>query len=136
MTLKEIMKKDLVFVSPRSSIVEAAWKMKQRNVGCVLIIEEGTLKGMLTDRDIVLSVVAEGKDPLLVKVNEAMRTEIVSCTPDTEVEEAIRLMAEKRVRRMPVLEEGKVRGFVSMTDLTSVVGKEIENLFSLRAVAA
>lgn len=136
MRLKEIMKKDLVFVSPGSSVVEAAWRMKEKNVGCLLVIEEGTLKGVLTDRDIVLSVVAEGKDPLNARVREMMRTEVIACSPDTDVVEATRLMAEKRVRRLPVVADGKVKGMVSITDLTKVVGKEVEHLFSLRALAA
>lgn len=136
MQLKAIMKKNLVSISPAASIVEAAWKMKNKNVGCLLVAEEGTLKGVLTDRDIVLSVVADGKDPLDMRVRDVMQTKIVSCTPETDVLEATRVMAVNRVRRLPILADGKVQGVVSITDLTRVVEEEIENLFSLRAAAA
>lgn len=135
MQLKAIMKRALVTVSPAASTVEAAWKMKEENVGCLLVVEDGALKGVLTDRDIVLSVVADGKDPLDIRVRDVMQTKIVSCAPETDVLEATRLMAESRVRRLPILAGGTVQGVVSITDLTRVVEEEIENLFSLRAVA-
>lgn len=110
--------------------------MKDKNVGCLLVVEDGVLKGVLTDRDIVLSVVANGKDPLDIRVRDVMQTKIVSCAPETDVLEATRVMAGSRVRRLPVIADGKVQGVVSITDLTRVVEEEIENLFSLRAAAA
>lgn len=137
MQLKEIMKKELVTIAPDITAIEAAKKMKEKNVGCLLVVEEGTLKGVLTDRDIVLVVVAEGRDPALVTAKKMMQAKIVSCTPETDVVEAIRVMAEHQVRRLPILADGgKLRGVVSITDLTRVVGKEIEHLFSLRAAVA
>lgn len=136
MKVKEIMKKNLITVTPTSFVIEAARQMKEKNVGFLLVVEEGELKGILTDRDITLSVVAEGRTPFQMLVKEIMRPEIVSCSPETDVMEATRLMAEKQVRRLPIIADGEVVGVVSLTDLAHVVGEEIKNLFSLRAVAA
>lgn len=138
MLLKEIMKKapDLVICKPSDSVMQAAKKMEQFHVGCVLITENGSLRGILTDRDITLSVVAKGKSPSDTRVNEVMTSQVTTARPDLDVTEAARIMAEERIRRLPVQQaNGKLEGIVSLADLAPIVRQELESFFTIEAGA-
>ncbi len=131
MLIREIMKRELVTVEPSTTAKEAAWKMKEQNVGCILVTERGQLKGILTDRDIALFVVANGKDPSTLKVSEFMKTDVVTAKPDTDVFYASRLMAEKQIRRLPIQSNGTVEGILSVSDLAHFLKEEVDNLLTL-----
>ena len=98
MLVKEIMKgiPDLVCCLPTAYVIDAAKKMEDNNIGCILITENNILKGILTDRDITLLVVAEGRDPRKVQVKEIMKTDIITGKPEWDLFEATKLMADKR----------------------------------------
>jgi CBS domain-containing protein len=92
--------------------------MKERDVGIVPVVEGGRLVGTVTDRDIVVRVVAEGKDPHSVRVREIASTDVVTVDPQQDLDEALRLMASHQVRRLPVVEEGgKLVGIVAQADV-------------------
>lgn len=131
MQLKEIMRKELVTAKPDLSIREAAKRMKDEKVGCVLVTEDGSLKGILTDRDIACSVVAEGKDPSNTRVREIMKSSPAFSSPDTDIMEASRIMSEKKIRRLPILANGKLQGIVTTSDLASVLKKEMDNFLNV-----
>lgn len=128
MLIRDIMQKKLVTLSPEGSIREACRKMKEEDVGCLLIVNGQSLKGVLTDRDIACWL-AYGKDPDGVKVSSIMHTDIASVTPETDVFDASRIMAEKKVRRLPVLEEEKLCGIVTTSDIATVLEEEVDNFF-------
>jgi CBS domain-containing protein len=85
MMLKEIMKKELVTISSEMSVRDAAMKMKEKDVGCLLVSENGRLNGILTDRDIACKVVANGKDTRYTMVKDIMKTDVVFSTPETNL---------------------------------------------------
>jgi len=101
-----------------STVVEAAKMMREEDVGVVPIVDGDKLVGTLTDRDIAIRVVAEGKDPNTTKAEEVASREIVTIDPQQDLDEALRLMARHQVRRLPVVEEdGKLVGIVAQADI-------------------
>ena len=133
MQLRDIMKRDVISVFPDSTITEAARMMEEHNIGCVLVVKDGQAKGILTDRDIVLKVIAKGSDPTLTKTADVMQPHVISASPDTDILDASRLMTLHHVRRLPIQEAGQLLGIVSVMDLARVIQEEVDNLFSLRA---
>jgi CBS domain-containing protein len=127
------MKRDVISVFPDSTITEAARRMEEHNIGCVLVVKDGQAKGILTDRDIVLKVIAMGSDPTLTKTADVMQPHVISASPDTDILDASRLMTLHHVRRLPIQEAGQLLGIVSVMDLARVIQEEVDNLFSLRA---
>ena len=133
MLLREIMKKDLVTVIPGTSLREAAKVFRDKNIGCILVSGNGSLKGLLTDRDIACWL-AEGKDPDYTKVAEIMNKELTFCSPDTDIFEASKIMASNGVRRLPVQSNGKLEGIVSISDLAPIFKEEVDNFFHLEEI--
>ena len=134
MKINTIMKKDVVVIPSDAVITEAAKLMLEHQVGCLPVSDNGRVSGILTDRDITLKVTALGKDPETTTVKDILISELIWTTPDTEVLEAIRLMAENQVRRLPVMEDGRLVGFVSAMDLARTVETEVGNLLSIRPI--
>jgi CBS domain-containing protein len=104
-------------VSPSDTIVDAARQMRDADVGAILVADGGRLVGILTDRDIVVRVVAEGGDPSTTTVADVMTPDPAALTPDSNVEDAIRIVREQDVRRIPVVRDGRPVGIVSIGDL-------------------
>jgi CBS domain-containing protein len=104
-------------VEADSPAVEAARIMKHEDVGIVPIVEGDRLVGTVTDRDIALRVVAEGKDPQSTSVREIASTDLITVDPQQDLDEALRLMASHQVRRLPVVEGGKLVGIVAQADV-------------------
>jgi CBS domain-containing protein len=125
--------RDLMTVLPRTvkvgdSIVDAAKLMRGEDAGIAPIVDGERLVGVVTDRDIAVRVVAAGRDPEATKVEEIFSTTLVTIDPDQELDEALRLMAEHQVRRLPVVEEdGKLVGIVAQAD----VARHVDGLHSL-----
>lgn len=115
--LRDIMTTNVDFVSPDSNVYEVALKMKNDNVGIIPVCEDGSLIGIVTDRDLVVDGIAE-KRPGSTKVLDVMHQDVVTATPDTTEEEAADMMAQHQIRRLPVLENGKLVGIVSLGDLS------------------
>jgi CBS domain-containing protein len=119
MQLREIMTPKPEVIPPDARIADAAKKMKECDVGAVPVCDGDKLCGMITDRDITVRAVAEGRDPRETKVEEAMTKEIVYCFEDEDYEEAARIMREHQIRRLPVLNRQKrLVGIVSLGDVS------------------
>jgi CBS domain-containing protein len=114
--LSDIMTKNVDVVSPLDNVFEVAVKMKQDGVGVIPVCENGQLLGVITDRDIVIRGVAE-KRPGSTKVTDIMSEDLYTGSPDMNLEEAANLMSEKQIRRLPVIENNKLVGIVSLGDL-------------------
>lgn len=117
-TLRQVMTKDIVCVSPQQSIQEAAQLMENYNVGSIPVVENGQLRGIITDRDITIRSTSHG-DNTQTPVSEVMSTDIVSGSPDMDVHEAADLMARCQVRRLPVVENNQVVGMVALGDFAT-----------------
>jgi CBS domain-containing protein len=107
-------------VSPDASVVEAARRMAERNVGAILVLEGDQLRGIFSERDVMTRVVAEGLDPLSTPVRSVMSTALATIDESANVEQAGKLMDENKCRHLPVMREGKVVGVVSMRDLMHI----------------
>ena len=114
---REIMTKNVRTASPEMSVRDAAALMREGDMGAVPVVDAGKLIGIVTDRDIVVRVVAEGKHSATL-VTEAMTRDLFTVTPDDFVFEAVRLMGDKQVRRVPVINEaGELAGIIAMADV-------------------
>ncbi|HSS81795.1 MAG TPA: CBS domain-containing protein [Gaiellaceae bacterium] len=114
--------RDAMTADPRSigksvSVVEAARLMREQDIGSLPITDDERLVGMITDRDITMRVVAEGGDPQATSVEDVYSQDLISVEPDNDLEEALRLMARHQVRRLPVLEGGRLVGIVAQADI-------------------
>lgn len=134
MLLKEIMQRDLETISPGTTVFDAAKRMKSKNIGCILVTEDGRLKGILTDRDITCSVVANGKEPSSVKVSEIMHKDPFFSSPETDIYDASKIMAEKGIRRLPIQSDGRLEGLITISELAPVLREETDNFFKLEEV--
>lgn len=118
MQVREIMTPNVECVSPDCSIQEAAGKMRDLDVGVLPICDNDRLAGMITDRDIVVRAAAQGRNPTSTQVREAMTSEAVWCFEDQDISEAAKLMKDKQIRRLLVLNRNKrLVGIVSLGDL-------------------
>jgi CBS domain-containing protein len=104
-------------MAPGESVSAAAKAMKQHGIGTVLVLTDGKLGGLLTDRDITVRVLAENRDPLTTRIGDICSSELAVLGPDDDVEQATRLVRERAVRRIPVLADGIPVGVVSIGDL-------------------
>lgn len=108
-------------VSPSDSVTDAARLLRDENVGSVPVAEGDRLVGMLTDRDIATRVVAEGRDPSSTPVRD-VASEVVTSESHTDLDEALQLMAQHQVRRLPVVEEGRLVGILAQADVADKLG--------------
>lgn len=107
----------IIGVQPNSTVSEAAKLMHRHNIGAVPVVEGDTVRGMLTDRDIVLRCVAQDRDPATLKVSDICSQGAVSVSPNQSVSDAMNLMATEQVRRLPVVENGRLVGMLSLADI-------------------
>jgi CBS domain-containing protein len=101
-----------------ATLAEVARMMRDRDIGDVLVTEGEELRGIVTDRDIVVRCIADDADPTVATVVDACSDELVTVTPEMSLEEAARVMAERAVRRLPVVDDGRPVGVVSIGDVT------------------
>jgi len=116
-TIRDVMTANPRTVTPSTSVVDAARVMRESDIGDVVVIAEGRLCGILTDRDIVVRALAEGRDPVRTRVGDICSQELITVSPDESLGAAVRLMRERAIRRLPVEEDGRVVGVVSLGDL-------------------
>jgi CBS domain-containing protein len=121
-TAREAMTKGADHIQAKSTVLEAAKRLADHDYGALPICDGEKLKGMITDRDIVVKVVAAGKDPNTVTVADLAQGEAVTIGADDSVEDALRTMSEHQVRRLPVIDGTKLVGMLSQADLATRVG--------------
>jgi CBS domain-containing protein len=123
MNVKDVMTRDVTACEPSATVKEAAGLMARDDIGPVPVVEDGRLAGIVTDRDIVIRVVAEGRDPNTTTVGEIATKDIVTVSPDDDLEDALRLLAENQVRRLPAVEGDRLVGIVAQADIARL-GKD------------
>jgi CBS domain-containing protein len=116
-SVRDVMTEDPKTVEASATLEEAAKIMADADVGNVLVLENGEVKGIATDRDIVVRAVAKGENPGDTSVREVASTEVETLSPDDSIDDAIKKMEERDVRRLPVVEDGKPVGIVTLGDL-------------------
>ena len=124
-TARDVMTGDVECIGENDSVTDAAKRLAELNVGAMPICgEDNRLKGMLTDRDIAVKVVARGKDPNTTKAGELGEGKPVTIGADDSVDEALRTMSEHQVRRLPVIDGHELIGIVSQADLARNIDEE------------
>jgi len=116
-TVEEIMTRDPRTVNASDTIADAARVMNESDIGDVIVVDNGDVKGIVTDRDIVVRAVAEGRDPTSTPVGEVCTSGVEALEPSASVDDALRKMREADIRRLPVVEGGRPVGIVSLGDL-------------------
>ena len=121
MEVKEIMSSNIVSVSPDENAALAARLLTRYNIGALPVCNrDGKIKGMITDRDIVLRCIAAGEEPAFTKISDIMTRRVHSIKAEDTVECAAALMAREQIRRLPVEENGKVVGMLSLGDIAKI----------------
>jgi CBS domain-containing protein len=131
--IRDVMTPSPQTVEPGSPAADAARLMQDVDAGMIPVVENGRLLGTVTDRDIALRVVADGKDPRATTAGEIASTDPVTVEPDQDLDEALKLMARHQVRRLPVIEDGRLVGVVAQADLAREgderqVGETVEQI--------
>jgi CBS domain-containing protein len=132
-SVKDAMTSDVKTATPSQSLTDAAMLMKQEDVGSVPVVDGERLIGVLTDRDIVVRGIADGSDPHAIQVGDIASRDVVTVRPDDDLDEALRLMAQHQVRRLPVVEDGHLVGVIAQADVAheakdKVVGQVVEEI--------
>lgn len=122
--VRDLMTESPTTCEPSTTVVEAARVMASEDVGPVPIVDGGRLVGIVTDRDIVVRVVAEGQDPSSATIGDVASSDLVTVQPDTALQEAERLMAENQVRRLLVTEGDRLVGIVAQADIARALDEE------------
>ena len=122
----DVMTKDLVYSSPDDMVSDVAQLMKKEDIGPVLIVDDSNqgkrLVGIVTDRDLAIKVVSEGRDPQNTRVEEVMTKKIITCRADDDVQNAMKAMAQYQLRRIPVLDaHDRLVGIISQADVATRV---------------
>ena len=118
-SISEVMTSDPRTVELEDTLVRASSEMRDGDMGAVIVTENGECTGILTDRDIVVRAIAANKDPNETTVGEVATRDVTTLTPDQSVDDAIKIMSDEKVRRLPVVDGGRPVGIVSIGDLSA-----------------
>ena len=133
-SVRQVMTANPVILEANTPIREAARAMRDKSIGNVVVQQNGQLYGIVTDRDIVVRAVAEGRDTGNTTLDSVCTKEVTSLSPDQSDDDAVRIMKEKSIRRLPVVENGKVVGIVSLGDLA--VEKDAQSALGQNSAAS
>ena len=129
--LKEKGKSRPASVAPPTLVIDAVRTMNDKNIGAVLVLDDQKLEGILTERDVMSRVVGPGRDPATTCVSQVMTTAVRCVELTSKIEDALRLMSDRRHRHLPVLENGQVCGLVSIGDLTRCIIRTQQGRFDM-----
>ncbi len=132
---REMMTASLTTCSPQDSVAEAAQLMRHRNIGDVLVTDEGRLVGIVTDRDIAVRITAKALDPEQVPVREVMSTRVQTGEPSWGLDQIAKTMGKHQIRRLPIVENGMLVGMVSLSDIALHHGHKSHVAKSLKEIS-
>jgi signal-transduction protein with cAMP-binding, CBS, and nucleotidyltransferase domain len=128
MKLEDIMVAQVIQASPEESIGEAAKRMREKSVGCLVLSIDDVVKGIITDRDL-LACLGRGHDPYRCKIAAHMTHPVIVLQPEEDHVTAANVMRKRRIKRLPIARRGKLVGIVSISDLAAVAEDEVEKLW-------
>jgi CBS domain-containing protein len=136
MKVKEMMHKGAEYVAPNAKLQTIAEKMRDHDIGSIPVCEGGKILGMVTDRDIAIRALANGKDVSKLEAKDVMSKDVIYCRDIEEAEDAIRIMEDNQIRRLPVLNDAKqLIGMVSLGDISHALSQDLTGEVT-RAVSA
>ena len=130
MLVSDVMNKSVVVVKKDATIKEASDAMSKMGIGSLVVAENSKLVGMITNNDIVKSV-AQEKSPQSTLVEEIMKSDVMSISPDKTIEDAVDIMVQHKLRELPVIENDKIKGIISVSDIAIVEPKLISSIANL-----
>jgi len=134
--VRDVMVREVVTVDENSSVKEAVDIMNEFQIGSLIVLERGKARGIVTERDFLKRVIAEAKDVMNTKVKEIMTTPLVVVAPSTDLEEAVKLMFQNKIKKLAVVDANKLMGIVTLTDIARVQPQIIKMLKQLAAKEA
>jgi len=135
MKVRNAMTERFAKADPEITLEELAMMMKTENTGAIPVVEEDELVGIVTDRDIVLRCVAEGGDPTEMTAEDIVSEEVETIDPDADTEEALQIMSERQITRLPVVDGGELVGMISIGDIAVKEGDQEESGRALKDVS-
>ena len=135
MKVRDAMTERIAKAEPDTTLEEIAMMMKTENTGAIPVVHEDELIGIVTDRDIVMRCVADGGDPSDMTAEEIVSEEVETIDPDSDIDEALELMSEKQIRRLPVVDNGELVGMLSIGDIAVKQGDQEESGRALKDVS-
>ena len=115
--VKDVMVTNLITIDAEATVKKAAELMDKHDIGCLIVVSYGNPVGIVTERDMLRRVLLQKRDPTKTRVGNIMSAPLMTSTPQTDVRDAVRLMNERRIKKLPVIEEGELVGLVSLTDV-------------------
>lgn len=140
MKAKDIMVKEVVKVNSCTLVDNAVKMMNKNNIGCLIIEDNGEARGIVTQRDLLEKVLEKAKDPRKLAVSDIMTQKLVVGNPDMEIHEAARLMFKRKIKKLPIVENGKLIGLITLTNIARTVSVDqemidiVEKLSNMRAI--
>ena len=116
-SVKQYMRTDLPIVDVKNSAVEASKIMVEKEIGCAIVLDKNKPVGIVTEKDLVVKVMAKDKEPSKVMVSEIMTKPVITIEPDASIEDAVKIMAENGIRRLPVVHKGIIYGLFTAREL-------------------
>ncbi len=115
--VEDVMVKEVVTVDANKTVKDAADIMNRYEIGCLIVVRRGKAVGILTERDLLKRVLSETRDPATTRIKEIMSKPLIVVESDTEMEDAARLMFKMKIKKLPIIQQGKLSGLVTLTDL-------------------
>ncbi|HEU4343098.1 MAG TPA: CBS domain-containing protein [Candidatus Binatia bacterium] len=128
MKLEDIMIREVIQIIPDECIAEAAKRMRQQSIGCLVVSLDGAIKGIITDRDLI-ECLEQGHDPYRCKIATHMSHPVIVLRPEEDHAIALSVLRKRRIKRLPLARSGKLLGIISMSDLAGVAEGELERLW-------
>jgi len=116
--VKEIMKKNVITVNAKDSVFDACNKYKEYKIGCLVVVEDGSCVGIVTERDLIERTICENRDPKSTKINEIMSTDIKTVHALDTVEKALGVMKKFNIKKLPVVVDKGIVGMLTVTDIS------------------
>lgn len=118
LNVEDVMVEEVVTVEADATVQEAVELMNKHEIGCLVVVLRGKPVGIITERDMLKRVLANSRDPEKIKVSEIMSAPLIMGKPEMEIEDAARLMFKTKIKKLPVVQKGRLVGLVTLTDLT------------------
>lgn len=117
MKLEDVMVKDVVTVDEKTTVKKAVELMNKHEIGCLIVEKRGKPSGIVTERDMLKRILLQSKDPEKIKVNEIMSKPLITGKPEMDIEDAVKLMFKRNIKKLPVADKDHLVGLVTLTDL-------------------
>ena len=117
MEVEDIMVNKVRTVDPNIAVNDAARLMNKYEIGCLIAIKQGKAVGIVTERDLLRKIVEQGMNPTKTKVHQIMSKRLIVGTPHMEIADAVRLMLQRKIKKLPIVDDGKMIGLITLTDI-------------------